>query len=122
MRAAASRARVPPSGVPLTFTSSSSTPVALSASPFGVEPRNGTVRLSGTWAPGANVSATGVNSGATASVATSPFRASRIWPSVPSGLPRCRRTSRSPTGSGPALVSVPVTVSVVGPSAVTTRG
>ena len=39
-----------------------------------------------------------------------------------SGLPRWTRTCRPVTGSGPSFTSVPLMVSVAGPSAVTTRG
>ena len=119
MRTAARRARSRPAGVPFTLTSSSCTPVAPSARP---DPRSGTERRTGSRPPGPSSSARSSNGETAESVGASPSSASRSWPSVVSGLPRWMRTCRPVTGSGPSFTSVPVTVSVAGPSAVTTRG
>lgn len=76
----------------------------------------------GMLAPGASSSGSGMKLGVTASVAELPSRASRTSASVSSASPRSTRVTSFSTVTFPVLVSVPVSVSESGPSAVTTRG
>ena len=85
-------------------------------------PVSGTRRVNGTSSPGSSTSTISVKAGRTSSAGSVPFRLARVSREPVTGVPRCRRTPRSRTGTAERLATRPVTMSSGGPSPVTIRG